>query len=154
MQISKLLIAFLIGGILALNPHCQPDFNFQAPKKEVTKQPTAKRTTSPKVDANNTKINKGKTLFRNNCASCHNKNMQDDMTGPALAGVAERWSKYPKEDLYNYIRESQKMINSGHPQALIVWEDWKPNVMSNFPNLSDEDIEAILSYIKEDVSKR
>ena len=34
-------------------------------------------------------LDKGKTLFKDNCASCHNKNMKDDMTGPALGGAKE-----------------------------------------------------------------
>ena len=60
----------------------------------------------------------GKTLFKNQCASCHNKNMKDKLTGPALGGVQERWAAYPKEDLYSWIRNSQAMINSGHPRAV------------------------------------
>ena len=32
----------------------------------------------------------GKTLFQNNCASCHNKNMKSDLTGPALGDVDPR----------------------------------------------------------------
>ena len=28
----------------------------------------------------------GKELFIANCASCHNKNMKDKLTGPALGG--------------------------------------------------------------------
>ena len=42
-------------------------------------------------------IAEGNTLFKNNCASCHNKNMKDDLTGPALGGVEERWADYPQE---------------------------------------------------------
>jgi hypothetical protein len=42
----------------------------------------------------------GKTLFKNQCASCHNKNMKDKLTGPALGGVQERWAAYPKEDFF------------------------------------------------------
>jgi mono/diheme cytochrome c family protein len=152
MQISKLLIAFLIGGIWAATQQYEPTYKTKPSPSTPKEQLFCAVVDSPSSLSEDAQM--GKKLFQSNCASCHNKNMKDNMTGPALAGVEERWSKYPKEDLYNYIRESQKMINSGHPQALIVWEDWKPNVMSNFPNLSDEDIEAILSYIKEDVSKR
>ncbi len=92
-------------------------------------------------------IEAGKTLFRNNCASCHNKNMKQDLTGPALGGVEERWADYPEEDLYSWIRNSQAMISAGHPRATEVWDQWKPVQMQNFLNLSDEDIANILGYI-------
>jgi cytochrome c2 len=96
-------------------------------------------------------IEAGKTLFRNNCASCHNKNMKDDLTGPALGGVEERWADYPREDLYAWIRNSQAQINEGHPRAVELWEEWKPNLMNNF-NLSDQEIENILAYIDDVVN--
>ncbi|WP_235297029.1 c-type cytochrome [Portibacter marinus] len=90
----------------------------------------------------------GKTLFRNYCATCHAKNMKTDATGPALAGVEERWADYPREDLYRWIRNSQQMINvEEHPRALELWNEWKPNVMNAFPNLTDENIESLLAYI-------
>lgn len=89
----------------------------------------------------------GKKIFQNNCASCHAKNMKTDATGPALIGVEERWADYPKEDLYNWIRNSQAMINDDHPKANELWNDWQPTVMTSFPSLTDEDIEAILEYI-------
>lgn len=89
----------------------------------------------------------GKALFKANCASCHNKNMKDNLTGPALGGTQERWADYPQEDLYGWIRNSQKMISDGHPRANEVWNDWKPTVMTAFPNLTDADIEQLLLYI-------
>ena len=93
-------------------------------------------------------IKEGKTLFQNNCGSCHNKNMKDDMTGPALGGVEERWAAYPREDLYNWIRNSQAQINAGHPRAVELWAQWKPNLMNNFPQLTDVQIDNILAYVK------
>ncbi len=45
-------------------------------------------------------VESGKTLFRNYCATCHDKTMVKDATGPALAGAEERWAEYPREDLY------------------------------------------------------
>jgi len=94
-------------------------------------------------------VEKGKDLFKANCASCHHKNMRDDLTGPALAGVEERWADYPREDLYKWIRNSQKLIREGHPKAVELWNAYKPIVMTPFPNLTDEDIESILMYIKD-----
>ena len=92
-------------------------------------------------------IEKGKDLFKNNCAACHNKNMKDALTGPALGGTQERWSGYAKEDLYSWIRNSQSQIKSGHPKATELWNQFKPTVMTAFPNLTDDDIESILLYV-------
>jgi cytochrome c2 len=89
----------------------------------------------------------GEQLFKNYCASCHNKNMKDDLTGPALGGVEERWADYPAEDLYQWIRNSQAMIADGHPRATELWNDWKPTVMTSYPALTDDEIKNILAYI-------
>lgn len=91
----------------------------------------------------------GKELFVANCASCHNKNMKDDLTGPALAGTEERWAAFPRKDLYAWIRNSQALIATGHPRANELWGKWKPTLMNNFPGLTDEQIESLLLYIKE-----
>ena len=93
-------------------------------------------------------VDEGKTLFRNNCATCHNKNMKDKLTGPALGGVQERWAEYPKEDLHSWIRNSQALIQSGHPRATQLWDEWKPVVMNNFLNLTDQEIDNILAYVQ------
>ncbi|MCC6816599.1 MAG: c-type cytochrome [Saprospiraceae bacterium] len=92
-------------------------------------------------------IESGKTLFKNNCASCHNKNMKDKLTGPALGGVQDRWAAYPKEDLVKWIQNSQSLIAAGHPEATKLWAEWKPTQMQAFPSLTDENVESILMYI-------
>lgn len=88
----------------------------------------------------------GKTLFRNYCATCHARDMKSNLTGPALGGVETRWET--KEDLYSWIRNSQAMINSGNPRAVELWNQWKPVVMNNFPNLTDQEIDNILAFVK------
>ena len=90
----------------------------------------------------------GKELFKNLCAQCHAKDMTSKATGPALAGVEDRWAAYPREDLYDYIRNSQATIVAGQPRAVAIWEAYKPIVMSNFPALADHDIEEILVYVR------
>ncbi len=89
----------------------------------------------------------GETLFRNYCASCHNKNMVQDMTGPALAGAEERWSDYPIEDLYAWIRNSTALIEQGHPKAVEVFNANNKVLMTAFPTLTDDDIASMLLYI-------
>ncbi|MEO7175292.1 MAG: c-type cytochrome [Saprospiraceae bacterium] len=92
-------------------------------------------------------IKVGQDLFKANCASCHNKNMKDNLTGPALGQLDVNWSKYPRTDLYKWIRSSSAMIAAGHPRATELWGQWKPTVMTPFPALTDEQIESILLYV-------
>lgn len=96
---------------------------------------------------------KGKDLFKNNCASCHNRNMQSDLTGPALGGVRERWAAYPRTDLYQWVRNSQSLVNTGHPRARELWKKWS-TVMPPVNSLQDADIEAILTYVDEQYAAR
>jgi mono/diheme cytochrome c family protein len=94
------------------------------------------------------KYGPGKELFVANCASCHNKNMRDNLTGPALGPALAAWSKYPRKDLYNYIRDSQKMLRKRHPRAVKIWKEYQPTLMNAFPGLTDQQIEDLLEYIE------
>ncbi|MEQ1744537.1 MAG: c-type cytochrome [Saprospiraceae bacterium] len=98
-------------------------------------------------------IEEGKSLFIANCASCHNKNMKDDLTGPALAGVEGRWADYPRTDLYKWVRASQSMVEAGHPRAVELWGKWKPTLMNNFPGLTDDQIESVILFINDTANK-
>jgi len=95
------------------------------------------------------KLAAGKTLFVANCASCHHKNMRDDLTGPALGEVEKNWAAYPRQDLYDWVRNSQQMIHvRRHPRALELWKKWGPAQMNSFPDLRDEQIDQLLAYIQ------
>ena len=87
----------------------------------------------------------GKALFKDNCASCHNKNMKADMTGPALGDVEERWES--QELLYSWIRNSQSVIASGDAYAVGLFNSYNKSVMTAFPSLKDEEIAEILLYV-------
>jgi len=86
----------------------------------------------------------GKALFSQNCASCHavNKNL----TGPALAGVEDRWSE--KKNLYAWIKNSAAYLKTGDPYATKLYNEYNKTAMNLFPSLTDQDIDAILGYIK------
>ena len=86
----------------------------------------------------------GKALFQANCASCHAVNKQ--LTGPALAGVEDRWASDPKM-LRSWIRNNKAVIKSGYPYAVNLYSQYKIP-MNIFSNFSDKDIDAILTYIK------
>ncbi|MCB0644471.1 MAG: cytochrome c [Phaeodactylibacter sp.] len=90
----------------------------------------------------------GKAIFANYCAACHNKNMRDHLTGPALYDVEKRWAAYPREDLHKWIRNSQALVEAGHPRALELWADWQPTIMTSFETMDSSSIEAVLAYIE------
>ena len=87
---------------------------------------------------------KGKELFNTNCAACHN--LDKAMTGPALRGVSAR---HKKEWLYSWIKNSSALIKSGDAAAVKLWEQYKPSVMTAFPQLSNTDIDNIIAYTDE-----
>jgi mono/diheme cytochrome c family protein len=91
-------------------------------------------------------VEEGKALFVGNCATCHAKNMKDKLTGPPLAGALANWGG-DKARIYKWIRNSSATIASGDPRAVAIWNEYKPTVMTSFPNLKDDQIESILLYI-------
>lgn len=86
----------------------------------------------------------GKALFSQNCASCHAVNKK--LTGPALAGVEDRWSE--KKNLYAWIKNSAAYLKTGDPYATKLYNEYNKIAMNSFPGLADKDIDAILAYIK------
>ena len=101
------------------------------------------------TDHNNTlastKFSAGKTLFIQNCATCHSPNRI--LVGPALAGVTDRVPD--RKLLHEWIRDNEKVLKSKDPYFTQLFIDYKKTSMNKFPNLSDEDIDAILNYVSE-----
>lgn len=83
----------------------------------------------------------GKSIFNANCAACHKLNKR--AVGPALAGVTD---KYEKEWLYSWIKNSQALIASGDADAVKIYNEYNQSNMNSFPQLSNEEIDAILAY--------
>lgn len=86
----------------------------------------------------------GRQLFVNNCAQCH-ATTEEIIVGPGLKGVTTRtpgdaW-------LVKWVRNSQVVVASGDPYAVEVFNKFQKIPMSSFPNLTDTDIRAILSYV-------
>ena len=83
----------------------------------------------------------GKKLFNANCAACHK--LKKRAVGPALKGVS---SKYEKEWLYKWIKNSSAFIKSGDERAIAIWEEYNKSAMNAFPQLSNSDIDNIIAY--------
>ncbi len=86
----------------------------------------------------------GKALFSANCASCHA--VHKKATGPALTGVEDRWPN--KEHLYAWIHNSAAFLKTGDAYANNLYNEYNKTAMNAFPNLKNEEIDAILAYIK------
>ena len=85
----------------------------------------------------------GKALFSANCASCHAINK--DLTGPALAGVNERGPWSDKKNLHDWVHNPAGfMAKDAYTQGLKARFGL---VMTGFPNLKDEEIDAIIAYV-------
>lgn len=85
----------------------------------------------------------GKALFQANCASCHNP--VKDATGPALKGVSATFPN--KEWVYNWVHNSSAVIAGGDKFGNDLYNKWGKTQMTAFPQLSNEDIDAIIKYV-------
>jgi mono/diheme cytochrome c family protein len=97
-----------------------------------------KPTNEPKLTAAN---NMGENLFKTNCSTCHKP--YEKLIGPALQGVTTRWES--KALLYAFVRNSQEVIAT-NAYAKKLFEEYNQSPMLPYPQLSDEDINAILNY--------
>ncbi len=85
----------------------------------------------------------GKAIFAANCASCHNP--LKDATGPALQGVDARVPG--KEWIHNWVHNPSGVIASGDKYANDLYIKWNKTQMTAFPQLSNEDIDAVVAYV-------
>ncbi len=90
----------------------------------------------------------GATLYKQKCTSCHAINRV--VIGPALKDVDQR---HTEDWLIPWIQNSPKMIASGDAKAVALANQYKPNVMTAFPELTADNVKSILAYIKEEGSK-
>ena len=91
-------------------------------------------------------VSQGESLYNNNCTVCHAINQV--VVGPALKNVHER-RELPW--LINFIKNSQKVIQSGDEYAVNLYNEYNKTVMPSFA-YSDEEITSIVAYIKAESS--
>ncbi|PWV45875.1 c-type cytochrome [Chitinophaga sp. S165] len=91
---------------------------------------------------------KGRVLFYQNCAACHN--VHKTVIGPALKGVMQRWNN-DTSAVYSFIHNSGAMIASGHPYAVKLFHEYGKVVMPGFPSFTYYDVKDILAYIQDPI---
>jgi cytochrome c2 len=87
----------------------------------------------------------GEKLFKVNCASCHTVTSKK-LTGPGLQDVDLRIPN--REWAYKWVQNSTEVIKSGDTYANKIFQEYAGSVMTPFPALSNQDIDAILDYVK------
>jgi cytochrome c len=88
-------------------------------------------------------IVEGKNLFKENCIACHRIHATDQYWFHNIVD-----NSYDKKDLYAWIRNSDSVIKSGNKYYTAVFNENNKVQMKSFPNLTDEEIDDIIDYIK------
>ncbi|HVG11738.1 MAG TPA: c-type cytochrome [Flavisolibacter sp.] len=85
----------------------------------------------------------GKQLFQQNCQTCHA--LDKKLTGPALRGFTERGPWADKNNIYAWVKNPAAfMQKDAYTQGL---KAEYGVIMQAFPNLSNEQIDAIVDYV-------
>jgi cytochrome c551/c552 len=85
----------------------------------------------------------GKTLFQQNCQSCHA--LDKKLTGPALRGFTERGPWGDRKNVYAWVHNPAAFIPTT-PYTKALQAEYG-SLMPGFPQLSEQDIDAIVEYI-------
>ena len=84
----------------------------------------------------------GKTLFQQNCQSCHG--LDKALTGPALRGFTSRGPWGNREEIYKWVHNpAAYMQNDPYTQGL---KAQYGAIMQAFPQLTNQQIDAIVEY--------
>lgn len=140
--LTGLIVLVCLSVVLLLTTaFLYPDAGVSSPSENSAKaQPVAATKARPLTEQQRA----GKALFENNCAQCHAVTAEV-VVGPGLQGVTRRT---PGEAwLLKWIRNSQAVVASGEPYAVQLYNAFNKVPMSSFPDLTDAEIRAILSYV-------
>jgi mono/diheme cytochrome c family protein len=85
---------------------------------------------------------KGKSLFRNNCASCHN--MEKKVVGPALKNVVKNQGE---EWTTAWITNNQALRDAGDKHANDIFKEYNGMAMPAYEHLGSDAISNIVSYL-------
>lgn len=84
----------------------------------------------------------GKTLFQQNCQSCHS--LDKALTGPPLRGFSGRGPWGDREEIYKWVKNpAAYMANDPYTQGL---KQQYGSIMPGFPQLTTAQIDAIVEY--------
>lgn len=92
-------------------------------------------------------VAEGKKLYKKHCTQCHKINQK--LVGPALAGINDKKSE---SWLIPWIKNSQKMIESGDEYAVKIFNEYNQTIMPPMP-INDKEVKSVLAYIEQETKK-
>ncbi|MCF6297827.1 MAG: c-type cytochrome, partial [Flavobacteriaceae bacterium] len=104
-------------------------------------KPVEKKDIAATTQTVDPKVAIGKKLFNANCAACHK--LDKKLIGPPLGNMAENRSH---EWLVSWIKDNNALRASGDQDAIDIFNEYNGMPMNAFPQLSDDDIAAIIAY--------
>lgn len=102
---------------------------------------TEKKEFGLEVSTDASQILNGKALFEKHCSTCHNFN--EDAIGPNLSGLTRQ---IETQWIREFIKNPAAAIEAKDARAIELLAKYKSQ-MPGFPDLTDHDIEALLSYM-------
>ncbi len=93
------------------------------------------------ISTDASQILKGKTLFDQQCSTCHNFN--EDAIGPNLSGLTRQ---VESSWIIEFIKNPATAFDAKDPRAVELLAKYKTQ-MPGFPDLTKEDLDALLSYL-------
>lgn len=97
----------------------------------------------PKPSPRDSVLIAGEELFKARCSACHHRDRK--LIGPRLKDVRKKYAN-DMEWLYEWVRNSPGLIQKGDPKAIALFEQYNKQMMIPFPDLTNNDIDAILKY--------
>ncbi len=143
MKTLKLLNVLFILMINLFFVGCAADQ--ESDKGNFAYEPVIRKTAS-KVDST---VIIGEQLFLDNCATCHDKNMKEDLTGPVLHGSIKRFNNDTLAYL-SFVKNSGQYLAKGHDERIRrLFNEWAKSICGPpRPHFDKEDIKAIIAYIE------
>ena len=91
----------------------------------------------------------GKTLFKNNCAQCHAKNMRSSLTGPPLENLMVKWSR-DTIGLQRYLNNSSEYIESETVTKRFkeMYKEFGNGTNQHSNQFSEDEVHSLLLYIE------
>lgn len=141
--LTALVLLIVAGGALFYTSSRSTVVVTDPEKAKKAKDPTPQGEGAVQTVAISGAAEQGKKIFNDNCQVCHSVGA-DKLVGPGLKDVTKR---RPEAWLIPWIRNSQKVIESGDKYAVDLYNAYNKTQMPPYA-FSDDEIKSVLAYIE------